>query len=122
MAIRNQRQSGSQVSHSAFITVPPQSLEQSPETCSLVGRETYTQILVKLHQSLRERKKACGLDGSDLMSWVKFPVEDSSGILKPCPDQNSLVPVPAALTNWNTIGTWLCLSEIFESSRLKYLS
>lgn len=97
----------------------------------MVGRETYTQILVKLHQSLRERKKACGLDGSDLMSWVKFPVEDSSSILKPCPDQNSLVPVPAALTNWNTIGTWLCLSEIFESSRfgecccflsLKYLS
>lgn len=65
---------------------------------------------------LRRKEKACGLDSLDHMNWVKFSLEDSSGISKHCPEQNSPAPVPAVLTNCNTIGTRLCLSEIFESS------
>ena len=65
---------------------------------------------------LRRKEKACGLDSLDHMNWVKFSLEDSSGISKHCPEQKSSAPVPAVLTNCNTIGTWLCLSEIFESA------
>ena len=56
---------------------------------------------------LRRKEKACGLDSLDHMNWVKFSSEDSSGISKHCPEQNSPTPVPALLTNCNTTGTWL---------------
>lgn len=102
MASQNQRQSGSPVSHTASIAV-------LSRTCWRGGTPTSK-------HSLRRKEKACGLDSLDHMNWVKFSLEDSSGISKHCPEQNSPAPVPAVLTNCNTIGTWLCLSEIFESS------
>lgn len=71
------------------------------------------QILVKLHQSLGGRKKACVLDESDHVSLVKFSLEACFSYFKALPRQAYVL---AVLSNYNTTGMCCCLqmSEIFQ--------
>jgi hypothetical protein len=55
------KERGSQVSHTAFTTAPPQGLKQSPGSLLVLAKGTKIQILANLHQSSRggEKGKSC---------------------------------------------------------------